>query len=200
MDPTAMYQLSYGLYVLSAKEGEKDNGCIVNTVTQVTSEPNLIAVAVNRRNLTRDMIAATGRLSVSVLTESAPFDLFRRFGFQSGRTADKLAGFDGYERGSNGIFLLKEHTNAQLQAEVTSMRELSTHTLFLAVVHSAERLSDEPSVTYDYYQKNIKPQPQKTTKKGWRCKVCGYIYEGETLPEGYQCPICGHGAQDFERI
>ena len=172
MDPTAMYQLSYGLYVLSAKEGEKDNGCIVNTVTQVTSEPNLIAVAVNRRNLTRDMI----------------------------RTADKLAGFDGYERGSNGIFLLKEHANAHLQAEVTSMRELSTHTLFLAVVHSAERLSDEPSVTYAYYQKNIKPQPQKTTKKGWRCKVCGYIYEGETLPEGYQCPICGHGAQDFERI
>ena len=200
MDATAMYRLSYGLFVLSAREGEKDNGCIVNTVTQMTSEPNLIGVTVNKKNLTRDMILHTERFSVSVLDQTVPFDWIRRFGFQSGRTTDKLADFDEWERGANGIFSLTNHTNAVLRAEVTSHRELSTHTLFLAVVHSAERLSDEPSVTYDYYQKNIKPKPQKIEKKGWRCKVCGYVYEGETLPEGFQCPICGHGAQDFERI
>ncbi len=200
MDHTAMYRLSYGLFVLSAREGEKDNGCIVNTVTQITTEPNLIAVAVNKQNLTRQMLLDTGRFSVSVLDQTVPFDWIRRFGFQSGRAVDKLTDFKDWERGANGIFTLTAHTNAVLRAEITSHRELSTHTLFLAVVHSAERRSDEPSVTYDYYQKNIKPKPQRSEKKGWRCKVCGYVYEGETLPDGFQCPICGHGAQDFERI
>lgn len=200
MDLSAMFKIPYGLYVLSAKDGEKDNGCIVNTVTQLTSNPNVISVAVNKNNLTRDMILKTGCFNVSILTESVPFELIRRFGFQSGKTADKLADFSDYERSGNGIFWLNRYANALLSAEVTYSRELSTHTLFLAAVSTAQTLSDEPSVTYSYYQKNIKPAPQKTEKKGYRCKICGYFHEGEELPADFVCPICKHGAADFEKV
>ncbi|MBR1811091.1 MAG: flavin reductase [Clostridia bacterium] len=200
MDKTALYKLSYGLFVLSAKDGDRDNGCIVNTVTQLTTEPNIISVAVNKQNHTRDMILKTGAFNVSILTESVPMEIIKRFGFQSGRDADKLLDFSDYARTNDGLFYLNKHANAVINAEVTGTRELSTHTLFLAYVNTAQTLSDEPSVTYDYYQKNIKPHPQKTAKKGWRCKVCGYVYEGDDLPADFICPWCKHGADDFEQI
>ena len=202
MAANPMNNISYGLYVLSAKDGEKDNGCIVNTVTQVTASPNIIAVAVNKGNLTRDMILKTGFFNVSVLTEEVPFEIFKRFGFQSGRDVDKLAGFADYERTHDGIFYLNKYSNTVLNCEVTSSRELATHTLFLAHVETAAVLSDAPSLTYAYYHANVKPkpQPQPEKKTGWRCKICGYVYEGEELPPDFVCPWCKHGAEDFERI
>ena len=201
MDNNAMFSLSYGLFVLSANNEGKDNGCIINTVTQVTTTPNRITIAVNKQNFTHDMIKASGRFNVSVLSETAPFALFQRFGFQSGRTADK---FDGIEavRSENGLLYLSRHTSALISGEVVETLDLGTHTLFLADVVDAKVLSAEAPATYAFYHKNIKPQPQaqETPKKGYRCKICGYIYEGEPLPPDFICPICKHGAADFEKI
>lgn len=199
MDKRAMYQLTYGLFVLSAKEGEKDNGCIINTTEQVTTSPNRITIAVNKQNYTHDMIMKTGEFNVSVLDESAPFSLFQRFGFQSGRDVDKFENFE-VNRAKNGIICLKEHVSAYISAKVVQKMDLGSHTLFLADVTDGELVSGQNPVTYAYYQNNIKPQPEKTEKKGWRCKICGYIYEGEFLPEDFICPICKHGAADFEKI
>lgn len=196
----AIFKLSYGLFVLSAKDGEKDNGCIVNTVQQVTTTPNRITVAVNKGNFTCEMISKTGAFNVSVLSTDVPFDIFKRFGFQSGRDVDKLEGFDDYARGENGIIYLSRYANAVISGKVVDTYDLGTHILFIADVTDAKILSDKDSVTYDFYHKNIKPAPQKTEKKGWRCKICGYIYEGEELPEDFICPICKHGAADFEPI
>lgn len=200
MNQAAMFQLSYGLFVLSAKDGEKDNGCIVNTVQQVTTTPNRISVAVNKDNFTHDMIRDTGSFNVSILSEEVPFDIFKHFGFQSGREADKLKDFSDYERSSNGLIYLNKYANAFLSASVTETVDLGTHTMFISDVTDGEVLSQVPSVTYAYYHKHIKPQPQETKKSGWRCKICGYIYEGEDLPADFICPICKHGASDFERI
>ena len=200
----AMYALTYGLFILTARQGEKDNGCIVNTVGQVTIAPNRITVAVDKTNLTHDMIAETGKFTVSVLSEKANFDLFRRFGFQSGRDVDKFAGFGGAGRGENGILYITEGTNAWMSGKVVSSIDLGTHTLFLADVLDADMLSEVPSVTYAYYQAHIKPRPQAPSepsgKKRWVCKVCGYIYEGDVLPEDFICPICKHPASDFEEM
>ena len=200
MDNAAIFKLSYGLFVLSAKDGEKDNGCIVNTVQQVTTTPNRITVAVNKGNFTCEMISKTGAFNVSVLSTDVPFDIFKRFGFQSGRDVDKLEGFDDYAGGENGIIYLSRYANAVISGKVVDTYDLGTHILFIADVTDAKILSDKDSVTYDFYHKNIKPAPQKTEKKGWRCKICGYIYEGEELPEDFICPICKHGAADFEPI
>ncbi len=200
MNQAAMFQLSYGLFVLSAKDGDKDNGCIVNTVQQVTTTPNRISVAVNKGNYTHDMIRDTGSFNVSILSEEVPFDIFKHFGFQSGRDVDKLKDFSGYDRSSNEIIYLSQYANAFLSASVAETVDLGTHTMFIADVTDGEVLSNIPSVTYAYYHKNIKPQPQETKKIGWRCKICGYIYEGEELPADFVCPICKHGASDFERI
>lgn len=200
MNQAAMFQLSYGLFVLSAKDGEKDNGCIVNTVQQVTTTPNRISVAVNKDNFTHDMIRDTGSFNVSILSEEVPFDIFKHFGFQSGREVDKLKDFSDYERSSNGLIYLNKYANAFLSASVTETVDLGTHTMFISDVTDGEVLSQGPSVTYAYYHKHIKPQPQETKKSGWRCKICGYIYEGEDLPADFICPICKHGASDFERI
>lgn len=200
MSNSAFNNLTYGLFVLSARDGDKDNGCIINTATQLTSSPSVISIAVNKNNLTRDMILNTEKFNLSVLDKTVPFEIFKRFGYQSGKTVDKLDGFSDFERTPDGLFYLKKHTNAVLNCEVTSSRELSTHTLFIAYVNTAAVLSDEDSVTYSYYFENIKPAPEKTEKKGYRCKVCGYVYEGGELPENFQCPICGHGAEDFEKI
>lgn len=200
----AMYALSYGLFVLTAREGEKDNGCIINTAAQVTTTPNRVTIAVNKENYTHDMIAATGEFTLSILSEKADFALFQRFGFQSGRNADKFAGFDRAARGKNGILYVTEGTNAFLSCKVVSATDLGTHTLFLADVTDGDVLSDAPSATYAYYQSHIKPKPQapaeKSETKRWVCKVCGYIYEGDTLPEDYICPICKHPASDFEEM
>lgn len=199
MDKRAMYNLTYGLFVLTAKEGEKDNGCIVNTVAQVTTSPNRITVAVNKTNHTHDMIMNTGLFNANILTEKTPFGVFQHFGFQSGRDVNKFMG-DSYKRSENGIIYLPDTANAYISGKVVSATDIGTHTLFLADVTDAAVLSEDPSVTYAYYQAHIKPQPEKPKKTGWRCKICGYVYEGEDLPEDFICPWCKHGAIDFEKI
>lgn len=200
MDKKAMYRLSYGLFVVTAKEGEKDNGCITNTVMQVTSAPNRISLAVNKENYTHDMILRTGKFLASVISEDASFDLFRHFGFQSGRDVDKFADFTDVKRTGNGLYAVTKGTNAWISAKVIQSVDLGSHTLFLAEVEDAEVLSDSPSATYAYYQDHIKPKPEKTKTVGWRCRICGYIYEGEELPADFICPICKHGTEDFEKI
>ena len=200
MDKNVMHNIGYGLYVLTAKENDKQNGCIINTLIQLTSTPNRVSIAVNKQNYTHDMILRTGKFNVSLLTENTPFDVFKNFGFQSGRDCDKFADFKNYKEAANGINYITDYTNSYLSATVENTIDLGTHTLFIALVDDGEVLSKEPSLTYAYYHKNIKPRPEKTSKKGWRCKICGYIYEGETLPNDFVCPICKHGAEDFEKI
>ena len=201
MDPAAFFKLSYGLFVLTAREGEKDNGCIINTAQLLTDTPKRITIAVNKQNLTHDMILRTGVFNVSVLTEKVPFKVFQHFGFQSGRDTDKFAGWEG-PRSANGLCYLPEYTNALLSGRVISTADYGTHTLFVAEVTEARILSEEPSVTYSYYFQHIKPkpQPQAEQKKGFVCKICGYVYEGDELPEDFICPLCKHGAADFEPI
>jgi len=201
----AMFALSYGLFVLTAREGEKDNGCIINTGMQVTTEPNRIVFTVNKSNYTHDMVLRGGRFTLSVLSEEADFSLFQRFGFQSGRTADKFDGFPDAVRGENGILRLTKGSNAWISGRVVSTQDLGTHTLFLADVEDGDMVSAAPSATYAYYHAHIKPRkPQapaeKSEKKRWVCTVCGYIYEGEELPAGFVCPVCKHPASDFERM
>lgn len=199
MDGKVMFKIGYGLYVLTARE-KKDNGCIVNTVMQITSNPERIVVAVNKGNETCRMIAETKEFNVSVLTTETSFELFRRFGFQSGREVDKFADYQEMKRAENGIYYITENTNAYLSAKVTEMIDCDSHIMFIAEVVDGAILGDADTVSYDYYQKNIKPKPQETTAKGYRCRICGYIYEGEELPDDFVCPICKHGAADFEKI
>ncbi len=199
MDNSAMFKISYGLYVLSAKEGQKDNGCISNTVVQVTSDPNRITVALNKNNYTTGMISSTGEFNVSMLDETVSFDVFKNFGFRSGKLHDKFEGIE-FERSENGIAYLPKNTSAFISAKVHTITDLGTHLLFLADVVDGKVLSDVDSVTYTYYQKNIKPKPQAQKSKGYVCKVCGYVYEGEPLPADFICPICKHDASYFEKI
>jgi len=202
MQQEALFKLSYGLFVLTAREGDKDNGCIVNTVTQITASPLRITVAVNKANFTRDMIKKTGEFNVSILTENAPFSIFENFGFHSGKDTDKFASFPKETRAANGIRYLGEYTNAMISAKVADSIDYETHTLFIADVTDAIVISNERSVTYQYYFDHIKPKPQapKESKKGYVCKICGYVYEGDPLPADFICPICKHGAEDFEKI
>jgi flavin reductase (DIM6/NTAB) family NADH-FMN oxidoreductase RutF len=202
MDKKAMYNLSYGLFILTAQDKQTDNGCIVNTVTQVTTDPNRIIVAVNKNNHTHDMITKTGAFNVSILSENAKFDTFKHWGFQSGKDTDKTVG-QTLKRAANGIIYIDNNeTNAVISAKVVSSTDLGTHTLFLADVTDCEVLSNAPSVTYAYYQKNIKPapQPEEQKKKGFICNICGYIYEGDTLPDDFICPWCKHPASDFRPL
>ena len=200
MDPSAFFKLSYGLFVLTAKDGGKDNGCIINTVLQVTDTPKRILIAVNKANYTHDMIQRTGVFNVSVLTTDVPFKVFQQFGFQSGRDVDKFAG-EAEVRTANGLRYIPEYANAVLSGKVINSYDYDTHTVFVADVTEAVTLSNVPSVTYQYYFDHIKPKPQPTTeKKGFVCKICGYIYEGDELPADYICPLCKHGAEDFERL
>lgn len=200
MDKKAMFKISYGLYVLTARDGEKDNGCIVNTIMQITDSPLRICVCVNKTSHTHRMIEKTKSFNVSCLAESADFEIFKRFGFQSGRDTDKFAGFAGASRSENGILYIKESTNAYISAKVIKSEDLGTHTMFFADVTGCELLSEEGSVTYDYYFKHIKPAVNSSGKKGYVCKICGYVYEGASLPGDYICPICKHPASDFEQI
>lgn len=167
---------------------------------QVTSSPNRISLAVNKENYTHDMILHTGKFSVSVISEQASFDLFRHFGFQSGKDKDKFEDFQNVQRKENGLYVITEGTNAWLSAKVIQSIDLGSHTLFLAEVEDGEVISESPSATYAYYQNVIKPKTETTKKTGWRCRICGYIYEGEELPADFICPICKHGAEDFEKI
>ena len=202
IDGAAMNKLSYGLFVLTSREGDKDNGCIINTAQMLTDNPKRVTIAVNRQNLSRDMIARTGLFNLSVLTEEVPFKVFERFGFVSGRDADKFAGCDCDARTANGLRYVPKYTNAVISCRVVESHDYDTHTLFVAEVVEAKVLCDQPSITYAYYFAHTKPKPQPTDtpKKGFVCKICGYVYEGDTLPEDYVCPLCKHGPEDFEPI
>lgn len=205
MDKKAMYKLSYGLFVLTAKDEEKDNGCIINTAIQASSMPNQLSICVNKANLTHDMIVKTGKFTVSVISQDAGFDLFNHFGFQSGKDVDKFKNFEKCKRGENSIYYITEGTNAYISVNVSKTEDLGSHTMFIGEITDMEVLSETPSVTYDYYLKNIKPQPENvgTTTDGktiWRCTICGYEYVGEELPEDFVCPLCKHPASDFEKI
>ena len=200
-----MYKLSYGLFVLTAKDEEKDNGCIINTAIQASSMPNQLSICVNKANLTHDMIVKTGKFTVSVISQDAGFDLFKHFGFQSGKDVDKFKNFEKCKRGENSIYYITEGTNAYISVNVSKTEDLGSHTMFIGEITDMEVLSETPSVTYDYYLKNIKPQPENvgTTIDGktiWRCTICGYEYVGEELPEDFVCPLCKHPASDFEKI
>ncbi len=205
MDKKAMYKLSYGLFVITANRDGRDNGCITNTAIQVTSEPNRITVAINKGNYTHDMIKDTGIFTVSIISEDASFDLFKNFGFQSGKDVDKFYDFKDCMRTENGTMVVTKGTNAYISAEVVQSVDLGSHTLFIANVTEMEILSDVPSATYTYYQEHIKPKPEAVgkTEDGqiiWRCRICGYEYVGEELPEDFICPVCKHPASDFEKI
>ena len=205
MDRKAMYKLSYGLFILTAKEAEKDNGCIINTAIQAASEPNQLSICVNKSNYTHDMIQRTGKFTVSVLSQKAQFELFKHFGFQSGRDTNKFEAFEQCARGTNGIYYITEGTNAYISVTVTKTEDLGSHTMFIGEITDMEVLSNVPSVTYDYYQNNIKPKPQEIgkTEDGqtiWRCRICGYEYVGEELPDDFICPLCKHPASDFEKV
>lgn len=203
MNKKAMYNLTYGLFVLTARVGEKDSGCIINTAGQVTSTPNRISIAVNKDNFTHDLVKESGKFNISILSEKASFETFKHFGFQSGRTVNKFEGYPSCKRSENGLYYITEGTNAYISATVEQAIDLGSHTLFIASVDDMEVLAPEPSASYAYYQSSIKPQPEKKAANGktvWRCTVCGYIYEGEELPSDYVCPLCKHPASDFEKV
>ena len=222
MNQNALFQIGYGLFLVAANENGKDNACIVNTVMQVTQNPIRLLVSVNNQNLTHDMIKNTGKLTISVLTEKTPFSVYRHFGYQSGKQVDKFAEFDDVTRCANGCYRLNRNSSAYFSGTVCDSFVLNTHTMFLVEVTAADVVSSQTPVTYDYYQKYVKqpykPQAKKEgdstansytvtkTKEGatktnsYVCKVCGYVYEGESLPEDYICPICKHGAADFEQM
>lgn len=205
MNNKAMYNLTYGLFVLTASDGTKDNGCIINTAIQAASEPNTITIAVNKANLTHDMVKKTGKFNISVISENADFELFKHFGFQSGRDVDKFADFKDFARAANGIPYITAGTNAYFSCEVISDADLGSHTLFICSVSDMDVLNGVPSTSYAYYQDHIKPKPQavgtdKAGKTIWRCRICGYEYVGDTLPDDFICPICKHPASDFEKI
>ena len=203
LDPTALFTLSYGLYVLTAREGGRDLGCIVNTVTQLTENPTRIAVSVNKQNFTNEVIQRTGLFNVSVLTEAAPMDLFRHFGFQSGRDVDKFAGRTD-PTSENGLRYIDGPANALISGKVEQAIDCGTHMLYIALVTEARKLSDAPSMTYAYYFANVKPKPQpkpaEKPRRGFVCRICGYFYEGDELPPDFICPLCKHGAADFEPV
>lgn len=205
MDNKAMYKLSYGLFVLTARSDEKDNGCIINTAIQVTSAPNQICICVNKTNFTHDMILKTGEFTVSVISQAADFELFKHFGFQSGRDVDKFSDFTDCYRGKNGIYYITKGVNAFISVKVTKTEDLGSHTMFIGEITDMEVLSEKPSATYEFYSNNIKPKPQEVgkTEDGktiWRCRICGYEYVGEELPEDFICPVCKHPASDFEKV
>ena len=197
MDDKALHKITYGLFLLTASENGKDNGCIINTAIQAASTPTQICIAVNKANKTHDMIVRTRSFNVSSITTSADFSLFQRFGMQSGKTVDKFADFPDAARSENGLLYLSKHANMYLSAKVTMYLDLGSHTLFVGELTDAKVLSNEASCTYGYYQSDIKPQPVASSKTSWTCSVCGYIYEGEEVPEDYICPLCKHGKEDF---
>ena len=198
-DLTALFNIGYGLYVITSNDGKKDNGLIVNTVTQVTNTPNRIAVTINKENYSHHIIKQTGVMNINCLSVDAPFSVFENFGFKSGRNTDKFAGEEQL-RSDNGLIFLRRYINSFMSLKVEQYVDLDTHGMFICSVTEARVISDAETMTYTYYQKNVKPKPETEGKKGFVCKVCGYVYEGDTLPEDYVCPLCKHGAADFEPI
>lgn len=198
-DISALFNIGYGLYVVTSNDGKKDNGLIVNTISQVTNTPNRIAVTINKENYSHHVIKQTGIMNVNCLSEEAPFEVFERFGFQSGRAVDKFVGIET-ERSSNGLAVLKGNINSFMSLKVEQYVDIGTHGMFICSVTGAKVISEVPTMTYTYYHKNVKPKPEAKDKKGWVCKICGYVYEGEDLPEDFICPLCKHSAEDFELL
>lgn len=207
MNDKALFKLSYGLFVLTARDGDFDNGCIINTAMQVTNTPNKILVAVNKDNYTTQMIQKTNKFNLSVISQSAKFSLFEHFGFASGKDTNKFEGFGDFDRDQNGIAYITKGTNAYFACSVENVTDAGTHYVFIASLDNCEVLSDEGSATYEYYFAHIKPQPQKKESVGnvWVCKICGYRYDNsveavkfEDLPDSWVCPLCKHPKSDFE--
>ncbi len=198
-DLTALFNIGYGLYVVTSNDGKKDNGLIVNAVTQVTDTPNRVAVTINKANYSHHVIRQTGKMNVNCLTQDAPFKVFEAFGFVSGRNVDKFASCEPL-RSDNGLVFLPRYINSFLSLKVEQYVDLDTHGMFICSVTEARVISDHETMSYTYYQENVKPKPETEGKKGFVCKICGYIYEGDTLPDDFICPLCKHGAADFEEI
>jgi flavin reductase (DIM6/NTAB) family NADH-FMN oxidoreductase RutF len=199
-DLNALFKIGYGLYVVTSNDGRKDNGMIVNAVSQVTNTPNRVAVTINKDNYTHHVVKNTGKMNLCCLSEEAPFAVFERFGFVSGRNKDKFAGEENLLRSDNGLVFLSKYINSFMSLDVEQYVDLGTHGMFICSVSEARVISDRPTMTYDYYFANVKPKPQTEGKKGWVCKICGYVYEGENLPEDFVCPLCKHGPADFEPL
>lgn len=199
MNMNALFQIGYGLYVVTSHDGNKDNGLIVNTVTQVTSTPARVAVTINKQNYSHEIIQKTGVMNVNCLTVETPFKVFEAFGFVSGRNTDKFAGCEPL-RSENGLVVLPRYINAYMSLKVEQYVDLDTHGMFICSVTEADVISDLETMTYTYYHKNVKPKPETKKKKGYVCKICGYIHEGEELPADFICPLCKHPASDFELI
>ncbi len=198
-DMSALFKIGYGLYVVTSNDGKRDNGLIVNTVAQVTSSPNRIAVCINKDNYSHHIIKQTGKMNVNCLSTDAPFSVFECFGFRSGRNMDKFQGSEVL-RSDNGLVFLPQYINSFMSLKVEQYLDMDTHGMFICTVTEARVMSDRETMTYNYYQQNVKPKPKTEGKKGWVCKVCGYVYEGDELPEDFVCPLCKHGAADFEPI
>ena len=199
VDNKALFRIGYGLYVLTTRDGEKDNGSIINTVIQVTSTPNRVAVTLNKSSYSHELAQKSGKMNVNCLSKDTPFSVFQRFGFQSGREVNKFEGVE-ITRTENGLAVLTAYVNAVLSLTVEQYVDLGTHGMFICSLDEARVLSDAESITYDYYQKAVKPRSESAPVKGYVCRVCGWVYEGDPLPEDIVCPICKHGASDFEPI
>ena len=196
---SALFNIGYGLYVITSNDGKRDNGMIGNTVAQVASSPNRIMVSINKGNYSHDVIKETGKMNVNCLSVEAPFSVFQNFGFQSGRNAEKFA--DGVaKRSENGLAVLTQYVNACISLQVEEYVDMGSHGMFLCSVTEEMILGDKETMTYTYYQNNVKPKPQAPKKKGWVCKICGYVYEREELPADFICPLCKHPASDFEPL
>ncbi len=203
MPTNPWFKFSYGLFVLTSKSGEKESGCIINTAIQSSNTPNTISISVDKSGYTASLVKESGLFNISILDVTAPFSLFKHFGFQSGRDVDKFADFEGKARSENGLYYITESTNAFFSCKVIDCVDLGSYWLFIADVTEEKLLNDEMSVTYTYYQDNIKPKPENVKTEGrvaWRCKICGWIYDNPDLPDDFICPICKHPASDFEKI
>jgi flavin reductase (DIM6/NTAB) family NADH-FMN oxidoreductase RutF len=198
-DLQALFNIGYGLYVVTSNDGRRDNGLIVNTITQVTNTPNRIAVTINKENYSHHIIKQTGKMNVNCLSVDAPFSVFEAFGFVSGRNTDKFANCEPL-RSSNGLVVLPRYINSFMSLKVEQYIDLDTHGMFICSITESRVLSDKETMSYTYYHENVKPKPQTEGKKGFVCKICGYVYEGDTLPEDIVCPLCKHGYADFEEI
>lgn len=200
MEQPALNKISYGLYILTTAWNGIDNGCIINTVSQVALNPDRIMISINKTSYTGELIKNSGVFNLSILTEETPFSEFQHYGFSSGRDKNKFENAENIFRSTNGLYVVPRYANSFISASVTDSIDLGTHTLFVADVTEQIVLTDEPSITYGYYHENTKPKPQENKKSGYRCNICGYIYEGDNIPDDFICPICKHGVADFVKI
>lgn len=199
IDINALFKIGYGLYVVTSKDDTRHNGLIVNTVTQLTNTPNRVAVTISKANYSHDVIKETGIMNVCCLSEEAPFSVFRNFGFRSGKDEDKFADVP-FWTSENGLAVPSQHINAFISLKVEQYVDFDTHGMFVCTLTEAKTINTVPTMTYTYYQDNVKPKPQPQKKKGFVCKICGYVYEGDVLPPDFICPLCKHGAEDFEEL